>query len=220
MDITRRIFVSGAMAMPFLGKIGTADATENSPALNPTFTVLSGLSELRLTEHALNRLREIGVAPYAVAPAETIAGPDGTSVVGVRLPAEHGRMSIGLGGRPVTALARALGGVGLRGDGASMEIVGIHGNAADGRVLAFLKVNNLWQGEFPVYQITLDEVRLVTEPGLPNNPTKITASAVPLRPAQEGLDAFAATFGSPVFTVDDVVANSRAEGLCWPLPPS
>jgi hypothetical protein len=223
MDITRRVFVSVAMAAYFLGKVGAADAaamTTSNSGLYPTFAILDGFTELRLTNHALTQLGTIGVTPYALAPAEAITGPDGMSIVGVKLPAEQGRLSVDVTGRPVMSMLRLLGGIGLRNGKASMEIVDLRGNAADGLVFAFLKKNETWQGELSVYWLNVDDVRLITEVGLPNNTTEIKGSAIPLRAAQEGLDVFASTFGSSLFTADDVAATSRFEVSCWPLPPS
>lgn len=95
MAVTRRLFVSGAMAMPLLGQMGgTAHA-----AADPAFTLLDGLGELRATELARTRLAAEGIEIQAVAPAVPITGADG-AVTGVKMTPEYATGTIALTGRP------------------------------------------------------------------------------------------------------------------------
>src|SRR5690349_8650862 len=133
MAVTRRLFVSGAMAMPLLGQMGgTAQA-----AADPVFTLLDGLGELRATEVARTRLAAAGIEIRAVEPAVPITGADGV-VTGVRMTPEYATGAIALSGRPGAGSARLEGGVVLVSPTARMEITGIRGSLPDNRVFAFL----------------------------------------------------------------------------------
>ena len=213
MAVTRRLFVSGAMAMPILGQLGgTAQA-----AADPAFTLLDGLGELRTTELARTRLAAAGIDIQAVAPAVPITGPD-DRVTGVKMTPEYATGTIALTGRPGTGSARLEGGVVLVSPTARMEITGIRGSLPDNRVFAFLKVNDEWVGELPLYTGDPAAVRLSVSPGAPGKPTVIKGSGIPITPTQEGLDAFADAFGTALFTTADVVFTSSGEGTAWPLP--
>jgi hypothetical protein len=213
MAVTRRLFVSGAMAMPLLGQMGgTAHA-----AADPAFTLLDGLGELQTTELARTRLAAEGIEIQAVAPAVPITGADG-AVTGVRMTPEYATGTIALTGRPGAGSARLEGGVVLASPMARMEITGIRGSLPDNRVFAFLKVNDEWVGEVPLYTGDPAAVRLSVVPGVPGKPTVIKGSGIPITPTQEGLDAFAEAFGTTLFTTTDVVFTSSGEGTAWPLP--
>lgn len=99
-----------------------------------------------------------------------------------------------------------------------MEITGIRGSLSDNRVFAFLKTNDEWLGEVPLYTGDPSAVRLSVVPGVPGKPTVIKGSGIPITPTQEGLDAFAEAFGTTLFAITDVVFTSSGEGTAWPLP--
>lgn len=213
MAVTRRLFVSGAMAAPLLGHVGgTAQA-----AGDPAFTLHDGLGELRVTDLARTRLAAAGIEIQAVEPAVPIADPDG-AVTGVRMTPEYATGTIALTGQPGAGSARLEGGVVLVSPTARMEITGIRGSLPDNRVHAFLKVNDQWLGELPLYTGDPAAVRLSVVPGVPGKPTVIKGSGIPITPTQEGLDAFTEAFGTTLFTTTDVVFTSSGEGTAWPLP--
>ncbi|SDN03319.1 hypothetical protein [Allokutzneria albata] len=216
MAVTRRVFFSGAMAAPFLAQLGgTAQA---NPAVDVKFTLLSGLGEIRLTELALKRLATEQIQVQAVAPAAPILGADGKTVEGVTLTPEYATGTIDALGRPGTGSGRALGGVVLRNATARMEITGMRTSAPDGRIFAFLKVNDEWVGELPLYVSDPGAMRLSVEPGLPGKPTTLKGSGIPVTPSQEGIDAFAEAFGVALFTLTDKVFTASGSGLGLPLP--
>jgi hypothetical protein len=220
MDFTRRVFVSGALAASFLTTLsGEAEAVPGVP-LDPAFTVLDGLSELRFTDLALQRLRSLGITVYAVAPATVITGADGVTVEGISMQPEYGTFALSPDGRPSKAAGRGQGGVGLRSGQASMEIADIRGDLTDNKVHAFLKVNDQWLGELPLYTGDPSQVRLALSPGAPNQPSTIKGTNIPVTPTQEALDAFEKAFGSSLFTTQDTVFTASGQGHAWPLPAS
>lgn len=221
MAVTRRLFVSGAVAAPLLGQMGgtAAAAAATGSAADPAFTLLDGLSELQATELALTRLASEGIEIQAVEPAVPITGAD-ARVVGVRMTPEYANGTIALTGQPGSGSGRLLGGAVLTSPTARMEITGIRGSLPDNRIFAFLKVNDQWVGELPMYTGDPAAVRLSVLPGTPGKPTVIKGSGIPLTPTQEGLDAFAGAFGTALFALTDVVFTSSGEGNAWPLPSS
>ncbi|MFB9908939.1 hypothetical protein [Allokutzneria oryzae] len=218
MAVTRRVFVSGAMAAPFLAQLGAAAPANANPAVDVAFTLVDGLSEMRLTELALKRLAAEKIDVQAVAPATPIVGADGTTVVGVTLPPEYGTGTVTPLGQPGKGTGRVLGGVVLRSSKARMEITGIRGSVPDGRIFAFLKVNDEWVGELPLYASDPSAVRLSVQPGSPGQPTVLKGSGIPITPTQEGVDAFTETFGVALFAVTDKVFTASGAGRAWPLP--
>ncbi|TQI94460.1 hypothetical protein FB471_6625 [Amycolatopsis cihanbeyliensis] len=219
MEFTRRIFFSGAMAAPLLGQLGggAATAAEGTEA-GTAFALIDGLSELRLTTLALERLREEGIEVQAVAPASEILGADGSTVEGVTMPPEYGRVVIDLSGQPTDGRGRVRGGVRLRSEQTSMEITEVRGDLSDGRIFAFLKVNEDWVGEVPLYATDPAAVRLDLRPGAPTKPTTLRGSDVPITPTEEGLAAFEDAFGTSLFTATDVVLRGSGEAGAWPVP--
>ncbi|MCG8927762.1 hypothetical protein [Lentzea sp. CC55] len=220
MAITRRMFVSGAMAAPVLAQLHGATSANASPTADAAFTLLDGLGEMRLTEVARERLATENIEVQAVAPATPVVGADGTTVVGVKLPPEYSTGTISPVGQPGKGSGRALGGVVLRNAKARMEITGIRGSVPDGRVHAFLKIDDEWVGEVPLYAGDVSAVRLSVEPGAPGQPTTIKGSDIPITPTQEGVDAFTKAFGVALFAMTDTVFTASGSGRAWPVPAS
>ncbi|WP_157528389.1 hypothetical protein [Nocardia sp. NRRL S-836] len=220
MAITRRMFVGGAMAAPVLAQLHGEASANASPTADATFTLLDGLGEMRLTDVARERLATQQIEVQALAPATAITGADGTTVVGVKLPPEYSTGSISPVGQPAKGSGRALGGVVLRNSKARMEIAGIRASVPDGRVFAFLKINDQWVGELPLYASDVSAVRLSVQPGAPGQPTVIKGSDIPITPTQEGVDAFTKAFGVALFAVTDTVFTATGGGRAWPLPSS
>ncbi|WP_086821056.1 hypothetical protein [Allokutzneria sp. NRRL B-24872] len=218
MAVTRRIFFSGAMAAPFLAQLGSGAPANASTTLDVRFTVLNGLGEIRLTELARTRLAGENIVVEAVAPAAPVLGADGKTVEGITLPPEYATGSITALGQPSAGSGRALGGVVLRNARARMEITGIRTSVPDGRIFAFLKVDDQWVGELPLYVSDPSAVRLSVEPGLPGKPTALKGSGIPITPSKDGVDAFTKAFGVPLFTETDKVFTASGSGLGLPLP--
>ncbi|WP_156753571.1 hypothetical protein [Actinokineospora pegani] len=218
MTVTRRIFVSGAMAAPFLAQLGGAAPASAASALDTTFSLLDGSCEMRLTELARTRLASEEIELQAVAPATAVLGADGTTVEGVSMPPEYATGTISPLGRPGAGSGRMLGGVVLRNSKARLEIAGIRGSVPDGRIFAFLKVDDEWLGEQPLYASDPSAMRLSVEPGAPGKPTALKGSGIPLTPTQEGVDVFTEAFGVALFTVADRVFTASGTGRAWPVP--
>ena len=206
------------MAAPFLAQLGGATPAGASPAVDVKFTLLNGLGEIRLTELARKRLATEKIEVQAVAPATPILGADGTTVEGVKLPPEYATGTVNALGQPGEGSGRALGGVVLRNAKARMEITGIRTSVPDGRIFAFLKVNDQWVGELPLYVSDPSAVRLSVEPGLPGKPATLKGSDIPITPSKEGVDAFTKAFGVALFTETDKVFTASGTGLGLPLP--
>ncbi|WP_424185384.1 hypothetical protein ACOBQX_26295 [Actinokineospora sp. G85] len=218
MTVTRRVFVSGAMAAPFLAQLGGATPAAASSPLDTTFSLLDGSCEIRLTELARTRLAAEGIKVQPVAPSTAVLGADGKTVEGVTMPPEYATGTISPLGQPGQGAGRMLGGVVLRDSKARMEITGIRGSVPDGRIFAFLKVDDEWLGEQPVYASDPSAMRLSVEPGAPGKPTTLKGSGIPLTPTQQGVDAFADAFGVALFTVADKVFTASVTGRAWPVP--
>ncbi|PWW63394.1 hypothetical protein [Actinokineospora spheciospongiae] len=218
MTVTRRVFVSGAMAAPFLAQLGGAAPATASAPLDTTFSLLDGLGEIRLTELALSRLAAEEIEVEAVAPATALMGADGTTVVGVTLPPEYATGTVNPLGQPAKGSARVSGGVALQNSKARMEITSIRGSMPEGRISAFLKVDDEWIGEQPLYAADPSAVRLSVQPGAPGQPTTLKGSGIPITPTQEGVDAFTEAFGVALFAVTDRVFTASGTGRAWPVP--
>lgn len=206
------------MAAPFAAQFAGAGAGVADAAVDPAFTVLGGLSELRLTELALNRLASQAIEVQAVAPATTITGADGNSVVGVKLTPEYATATITRTGQPSRGIGRLRGGVVLVNSTARMEVTEIRGSVPDGLIFAFLKVDDQWVGELPLYSADPSTVRLDVLPGAPGQPTTLRSNGVPVKPTQDAVDAVMEAFGVALFTVNDPVFTASGVGTAWPLP--
>ena len=216
MTVTRRIFVSGALATPFLAQLGGAAPANATVAT--AFSLLDGLSEIRFTESALKRLAAEKIEIQPIAPATALLGADGTTVEGVKLPPEYANGTLDPLGQPVKGSGRLLGGVVLQNAKARVEIVGIRASVPDGRIFAFLKVNDQWIGELPLHASDPSAVRLSVEPGAPGSPTTLKGSGIPITPTPEGADALAKAFGVVLFPVSDTVLTASGTGRAWPVP--
>ncbi|WET83482.1 hypothetical protein P3102_15700 [Amycolatopsis sp. QT-25] len=219
MAITRRIFVSGAVAAPLVAQLGgSGSAVATAQPGDQNLTVLNGLAELQLTDLALKQLATQGIRMQAVAPATAIMGSDGRTVQGVKLTPEYTTGTVKPTGQPGTGRGRVFGGVVLVNDKARMEISGLRGGLPDSRVFAFLKVGDEWLGELPLYTADPSKVRLSLKTGAPGQPTAVQGSGISVTPTQEGLDAFSKAFGTALFTTKDTVFTASAQGNAWPLP--
>lgn len=215
MAIIRRIFASGTMATSLFstpGRDAVAQVGEQ------TFTYLEGLGELRLTDFALKQLATQKIVVQAVAPATAITGTDGKTVVGIKTKPEYGTGTVTVTKKPSKGSGRASGGAVLLNSKARMEIAGIRGSVPDGRIYAFLKVNDQWLGEVPLYSTDPSAVQLSIGLEVPPKPVTMKASGIPVKPTQEGVDAFTKAFGTALFTPKDTVFTAAADGLVWPLP--
>ncbi|RJQ85444.1 hypothetical protein [Amycolatopsis panacis] len=188
-----------------------------------TFTYLDGSGTLQVTDSALKQLAKEQIVLQAVPPATAVMGGTGKkTVVGIQTKPEYGTGTVDLlsttTGRPLKGSGRARGGAVLTNSKARMEIAGIRGSVPDGKIYAFLKVNDQWLGEVPLYSTDPSKVQLAIEPGVPSQPVKMTASDIPVTPTQEGVDAFTKAFGIALFTPKDIVFTASANGLVWPLP--
>jgi hypothetical protein len=211
------------MAAPFLAQLagGTpVNATPADRAVDQAFALLDGLSVMRLTEFALRQFATETIAMTAVAPATAVIGADGMTVEGVNMPPEYGTGTVSPLGQPRKGSGRLLGGVVLQNLKARMEITGIRGSVSDGRIFAFLKVNDEWVGELPLYVGDPAAVRLSVQLGVPGQPTILRSTNIPIALTQEGVEAFATAFGTSMFTVTDTVFTASGTGNAWPLPAS
>jgi hypothetical protein len=215
MAITRRVFVSGSMAAPLVAPL--AGAGSANAAGEQTLTALDGLAELRLTDLALKRLAGQGIGVHAVDPATPILDTDGATV-GVKLTPEYASGTILATGQPGKGSGRAHGGVVLSNSLARMEITDIRGSVPDGVVLAFLKVNDEWLGELPLFSSDPSAVRLSLQPGTPGQPILVSGHGIPVTPTQEGVDEFTNAFGTALFTTKDTVFTASGHGNAWPVP--
>ncbi len=175
---------------------------------------------MRLTEFGLKQFATETIAMTAVAPATAVTGADGTTVEGVNMPPEYGTGTVSPLGQPGKGSGRLLGGVVLQNPKARMEITGIRGSVSDGRVFAFLKVNDQWVGELPLYVGDPTAVRVSVLLGVPGKPTILKSTDIPITLTQEGVDAFTQAFGAALFTVADTVFTASGTGNAWPLPAS
>lgn len=217
MAITRRVFVSGAMAAPLATQMGSAGAAAAQLG-DQVLTALDGLTELRLTDFALEQLATQGIQVQTVEPATPIMGTDCQRVEGLKLTPEYASGTVTATGQLGKGSGRVLGGVVLSNSKACMEIADIRGSASDGLVLAFLKVNEQWLGELPLYAADLGAVKLSLQPGTPGQPIVVKGSGIPVTPTQQGVDAFAKAFGTALFTPKDAVFTAAVQGNAWPLP--
>ncbi|KAA2257526.1 hypothetical protein F0L68_24825 [Solihabitans fulvus] len=207
------------MAAPLAAQLGGPAATAAVQQLgDQTLTVLGGLAELRLTDLALKQLATQGITVQAVAPATAIVGSDGSTVEGVQLTPEYVTGTVSATGQPSKGNGRAQGGVVLSNSRARMEITEIRGSVPDGVVLAFLKVNDQWLGELPLYVTDPSKVQISLTTGAPGQPVAVRGSGIPVTPTQQGVDAFTKAFGTALFTMKDTVFTASGQGTAWPLP--
>lgn len=215
MAVTRRVFVSGAMATSLLA-LPARDAA--AQVGDQAFTYLDGLGQLRLTDSALAQLATQKITVQAVAPATAITGSDGTTVVGITTSPEFGVGTVSVTGHASQASGRARGGVVLANASARMEIAEIRGSVPENLVYGFLKVNDVWVGEVALYAFDAGAVQLSVQPGSLGLPTTMQASGIPVTPTQAGADAFTNAFGTALFTTKDTVFLASAQGHVFPLP--
>lgn len=219
MAINRRVFASGALAVPLAAQLAGAGAA-SAQVGSQNLTVLQGLAELRMTDLAHERLVAEGIRMQAVAPATAIMGSDGTTVRGVALTPEYATGTITLTGQPGKGSGRVRGGVVLANSRASMEIAEIRGSAPGGEVFAFLKVDEQWIGELPVYYSDLSAMRLSVQPGTVVQPVTIKGNGIPFTLTRQGVAAFTEAFGVELFTTEDTIFTASVQGTAWPLPPA
>jgi hypothetical protein len=217
MAITRRVFVSAAMAAPLVsqvGGVGTAGAEQFSDG--PRYTALDGLAELRMSDFTLRQLATQDIRLEALEPATPIMGNGRTE--GVKLVPEYATGTITPLGQPGEGSGRMLGGVALADSDTRMEITDLQGLMPDGIVSALLKVDDEWLGRLPLYTSDLGAVRLSLTPGPPGQPIAVQGSGIPGTLTQEGVDVFTKAFGTALFTTRDTVFTASVQGKAWPLP--
>ncbi|UYQ65335.1 hypothetical protein [Streptomyces peucetius] len=77
-------------------------------------------------------------------------------------------------------------------------------------------VNGVEAGHRSVFRCGLAEGLLTTGSAPVGQPLSVRLSEVPLRPTPELLEVYAATFGTPAFTAETVLAHVTAEGVYTP----
>ncbi|SDF42699.1 hypothetical protein SAMN05216553_101586 [Lentzea fradiae] len=218
MGITRRVFVSGAVAAPLVAQLGVTGVAHAAAPGDQRLTALDGLAELRLTDVARTRLADNGIQVQAVAPATPITGADGTTVEGVKLTPEYATGTVTALGQPGQGSGRALGGIVLSNSVARMEMAGMRVLLPEGVVFGFLKVDDDWVGELPLYAADPATMRVDLQAGAPGQPVVVRGNRIQAKPTREGVEAFTDAFGVALFTTDDVVFAAAVQGNAWPLP--
>jgi len=78
------------------------------------------------------------------------------------------------------------------------------------------KVNGVNADHESAFRCGLAEATLTTDSAPPGTPMKLRLAEVPLRATPQLLDAYTASFGTPPFTTDTVLAYLSAEGVYHP----
>lgn len=214
MSTTRRTILGAAAATPLLAQFtGAASAASDGR----WGTVSDGWAEIRWTEQVQAELDRLGATVEAVAPARLVEDSQGPVV---RFPVPFGKGRLPLEHPPEAAGGGTLaGGVVVRTQTGSFRIVNPEAVLRDGVASGKCTVNGLEVEHRSVFRCALAEGLLTTDGAPAGRPLRVRIGEVPLRSTPELLEVCTATFGTPVFTADTVVAYVTAEGVYTPPKP-
>jgi hypothetical protein len=214
MSTTRRTVLGAAAAAPLLAQFtGTASAASDGK----WGTVSDGWAEVRWTGQVRAELDRLGAVVEAVAPARLVRGSRGAAV---RFPVRFGKGDPSLRHLPEAGGSGALeGGIAVRTPAGGFRVVNPESFLRDGVVSGKCTVNGVEVGHHSVFRCGLAEGLLTTGRAPVGQPLTVRIGEVPLRPTPELLEGYTATFGTPVFTADTVLAYVTAEGVYTPPKP-
>jgi hypothetical protein len=153
----------------------------------------------------------------AVAPAQLVKDSGGSAV---RFPVRSATGDPSLTNLPEAQGDGVLdGGVAVRAQSGTFQLVDLESVLQDGAASGKCVVNGFDVGHHSVVRCGLAEGLLTADSVPLGQPTKVQLSAVPLRATPELLEAYTATFGTPAFTADTVLAYVTAEGVYTPPKP-
>jgi hypothetical protein len=170
-----------------------------------------GWVEIWPTPGTLTQLDKIGATLEAIAPAELVHRPDGST--GLRMPVASAQ-----GDPSLTDPARAHGSGALAGgilihkaDG-DVRFTDLTGTVGGEQLSGHCTANDEDQTLQPALTWRSADVHATIVPGQPGEPLTVRTSELPVRPSQEAVDAFTRALGAPIFTTDTVLANITAQG--------
>jgi hypothetical protein len=204
--------LGAAVAAPLLARFtGTASGAAPDGMWG---TISDGWVEVRWTSRAQAQLDRFGAVVEAVEPARPVEDSRGAAV---RFPVRSGT-----GDPSLTDLPRAQGnglldgGIAVRTPTGDLRVTDLGSVLQDELLSGRCVVNGVDVGHRSVFRCGLAEGLLTTGGAAPGRPLRIRLGEVPLRPTDESLETFAATFGAPAFTTDTVLAYVTAEGVYTP----
>ncbi|MFH0240888.1 hypothetical protein ACGRHY_00260 [Streptomyces sp. HK10] len=214
MSATRRTVLGATAAAPLLAQFtGTASAAAD----DRWGTISGGWAEVRWTEQVQAELGRLKAVVEAVAPARMVEDSRGQAV---RFTAPSGKGSLSLKHLPEAAGSGTMeGGIAIRTQAGGFRVVNPESVLRDGVASGRCVVNGVEVGHRSVFRCALAEGLLTTDGAPAGRPLRVRIGEVPLRPTPELLEVYSATFGTPVFTADTVVAYVTAEGLYTPPKP-
>lgn len=214
MSTTRRTVLGAAAAASLLAQFtGTASAAAD----DKWGTVTGGWAEVRWTGQVQAELDRLGAVVEAVAPARLVRDSRGPAV---RFPVGSGKGDPSLRHLPEAAGSGVLeGGIAVRTPTGGFRIVNPESVLRDGVASGKCTVNGVEIGHRSVFRCGLAEGLLTTDGAPAGRPLTVRIGEVPLRSTPELLEVYTATFGTPVFTADTVLAYVTAEGVYTPPKP-
>ncbi|MDH6122554.1 hypothetical protein ABH930_006833 [Kitasatospora sp. GAS204A] len=215
MSTTRRVVLSAALAAPLLAQFtGTASG---ATADGKWGTVSDGWVEVRWTAQAQAQLDRFEAVVEAVAPAQLVRDSGGSAV---RFPVRSGTGDASLTNLPKAQGDGVLdGGVAVRTSSGTFQLVNLESVLQDGVASGKCVVNGVDVGHHAVVRCGLAEGLLTADTVPVGLPLKVQLSEVPLRATPELLEVYTATFGTPAFTADTVLAYVTAQGVYTPPKP-
>jgi hypothetical protein len=191
---------------------GTASAADDKWG-----TVSDAWVEVRWTEQAQAELDRLGAVVEAVAPARLVRNSRGPAV---RFPVRSGRGGPSPRRLPEAGGSGVLeGGIAVRTPTGEFQVVNPESVLRDGVASGKCTVNGVEVGHRSVFRCGLAEGLLTTGRTPVGQPLTVRIGEVPLRPTPELLEVYTASFGTPVFTADTVMAYVTAEGVYTPPKP-
>jgi hypothetical protein len=201
MNIRRRVFMAGALAVPLFGHA--------QARAEPAVEITDGWLHIDWTEAALEELRRFGGEPFAVAPAEIIGDEANPTV---RLPLRSVKVTPDF----TDGQGAVEGGFGVRADGHEVSFDRIVRFSGDPRSHAVRTLDGEESPRAPLSAGQIEEGRVTIEPGLPGRPATVRITGVPVRPTPETLATLAEVLGEPVFDQATVIAHLSGRGSYHP----
>lgn len=212
MDTTRRAMLGGALAASFLAAGATSATAAATPA--QMGTVSDGWVEVWWTPEAEQQMERASVTVRAIEPTELVRDQDRP---GLRFPVRAAQGDPSLTD-PVSAEGEGVleGGLVLQAPSGEISLMEMSGVLQGESVWGTYALNGVDTGMSSVFTTRIAEAKIGLVPGPAGQAVDITVSQVPLLPTAEFLEVFTRAFGTPIFTVDTVIAHVTAEGRYTP----
>lgn len=207
MGVSRRSVLSGVVAAPVLVQAASTPAAAAAASGQSG----GGWVEIWPTPQTLAQLDQIGATVEAIAPAELVQRPDGST--GLRMPVTS---ALGDPSLLDPALAQGNGaldgGIVVRNAHGTVQFTQFDGAVQGGQLSGHCQANNEDQTLQPVLTWHTADLHITLIPGQLGEPLTLRVSDLPVYPTAESIDAFTRVFGTPIFTTGTVMAHINAQG--------